>query len=89
MMLAPKITNCKECADILPLIAEINCKIFEMSLRLYNNIVFSLNLHISYMAILDLLNYKRILEHKLINPKYAGEFSVNMIASKVKLLKYK
>jgi hypothetical protein len=38
------------------------------------------------MAIVDLLHYKRILEYKLVNPKYAGDFSVNMIASKVKLI---
>lgn len=88
-MINPKITNCEECASILPLIADINCKIFELSMKLYNNIVFSLNLHIEYMAILDLLNYKRILEYKYVNPDYACEYSVNMIASKVKLLKYK
>jgi hypothetical protein len=89
MMLTPRITDCEECASILPLIADINCKVFEMSLRLYNNIIFSLNLHVDYMAMLDLLNYKRILEYKLVNPDYACEYSVNMIASKVKLLKYK
>jgi hypothetical protein len=85
-MLTPKITKCKECADIIPLLEEINCKVFDMSQRLYNNIVFSLNLYIDYMAILDLLNYKRILEYKLINPDYACEFSVSQIAGKVKLI---
>ena len=89
MMLNPKITDCKECADILPLIEEINCRIFKLSLSAYNNIVFALNLPINYTAALDLLNYKRILMYKLVNPDYAGEFSVNMIASKVKLLIYK
>ncbi len=85
-MLAPKITNCKTCAEILPLICEINCKITEMSLSLYNNIVFALNLHVEYMKMLDLMNYKRILQAKLVNPDYACEFSVNQIASKVKLI---
>ena len=88
-MLNPKITNCKECAEIEPLIDEINCKVFDMSMKLYNNIIFSLNLHIDQMAILDLLNYKRILEYKLVNPDYLCEFSINSIATKVKLLKYK
>lgn len=88
-MIVPKVTNCKDCAEIPPLIADINCKIFELSMRLYNNIVFSLNLYIDYMAILDLLNYKRILEYKQVNPDYACRYSVNQIASKVKLLKYK
>ena len=88
-MISSKVTKCKECSDILPLIAEIDCKIFQLSLKTYNNIIFSLNLHIEYTTALDLLNYKRILMYKLVNPDYAGEFSVNMIASKVKLLKYK
>lgn len=88
-MIVPKVTNCKECADIPPLIEDINCKIFKMSLSAYNNIVFALNLHIDNTAVLDLLNYKRILMYKLINPCYAGDTSVSMIASKVKLLKYK
>jgi len=88
-MLYPKVSNCKECADILPLIDEINCKLFQLSLRSYNNIVYMLGLMMNHTATLDLLNYKRILMYKLINPDYAGEFSVNMIASKVKLLKYK
>ena len=89
MMLNPKITDCKECADILPLIDEINCKLFKLSMRSYNNIVFMLGLMMDHTATLDLLNYKRILMYKLVNPNYAGEFSVNMIASRVKLLKYK
>jgi len=89
MMLTPKITDCKECADILPLIEEINCKLFELSLSAYNNIIFSLNLTIDQTAALDLLNYKRILMYKLVNPNYASAYSVNMIASRVKLLKYK
>jgi hypothetical protein len=88
-MLSPKVTKCKECADILPLIDEINCKIFQLSLKSYNNIVFSLNLYIDYTAILDLLHYKRILTYRILNPNYAGEISINAIASKVKLLKYK
>jgi len=88
-MLYPKVSNCKECADILPLIEEINCKLFKLSMRSYNNIVFMLGLIMDHTATLDLLNYKRILECKLVNPDYAGEFSVNMIASRVKLLKYK
>lgn len=88
-MITPRLTYCKECADILPLIEAINCKIFKLSLEAYNNIVYALNLHVNTNAALDLLNYKRILMYKLVNPDYASEFSVNMIASKVKLLIYK
>lgn len=88
-MITPKITNCSECASIPQLIADIDCKVYELSKSLYNNIVFALNLHIDYMSILDLLNYKRILEYKLVNPNYVCEISVDKIANRVKLLKYK
>lgn len=88
-MITPKITNCEQCASITQLIADIDCKVFELSKRLYNNIIFSLNLHIDYVSILDLLNYKRILEYKLVNPNYICEISVDKIANRVKLLKYK
>lgn len=88
-MLVPKITQCEECGDIQQLIQDINCKVFELSKKLYNNIVFSLNLYIDYTAMQDLLHYRRILEYKLVNQEYACNYSVNMIASKVKLLKYK
>jgi hypothetical protein len=89
LMITPKVTNCKDCAEIPPLISDINCAIFNLSLKMYNNIIFSLNLNIDYMSIIDLLNYKRILEYKLVNSDYCCEFSVNSIATKVKLLKYK
>lgn len=88
-MINSKITNCKDCAEIPPLISDINCAIFKLSLKMYNNIIFSLNANIDYMSILDLLNYKRILEYKLVNPEYCCDYSVNSIATKVKLLKYK
>jgi hypothetical protein len=88
-MLTPRLTNCLECAEIPSLIADIDCKLAEMSSALYNNIVFMLNKNIAYEAISDLINYKRILSYKICNPNYAGHFTVNMIASKIKLLKYK
>jgi hypothetical protein len=40
-------------------------------------------------VMLDLINYRRILVYKYCNPDYAAPFTVNMIASRVKLLKYK
>lgn len=85
-MLNPKVTNCKECGSIPDLIKNIDCKIAEISERLYNNIIFSLNLNISYSDVLDLLNYRRILEYKLVNPEYACEFDVPRITTRVKLL---
>ena len=86
-MLTPRLTNCKECADISSLIAEIDCKLAELSVNLYNNIVFILNKKINQEAISDLLLYKRILQYKYCNPNYAGEYTVNMIQSRIKILK--
>jgi hypothetical protein len=40
-------------------------------------------------VMLALINYRRILAYKYCNPDYAAPFTVNMIASRVKLLKYK
>lgn len=88
-MLTPRLTNCPQCADIPSLISEIDCKLFQLSGDLYNNLVFILNKSVNREAIFDLLQYKRILMYKICNPDYAGHYSVNMIASKIKLLKYK
>lgn len=88
-MLFSRLTNCPQCADIPSLIAEIDCKLSEMSMSLYNNVVFMLNRSVNGQAIMDLLTYRRILTYKYCNPDYAGHYTVNMIASKVQLLKYK
>ena len=88
-MLTPRLTNCLECADIPTLLLEIDCKIKDLSIDLYNNTVFILNKPIPGVAMLSLLNYKRILTYKYCNPDYAKHFTIPMIASKVKILKYK
>lgn len=88
-MLTPRLTTCKNCTDITELISEIDCKLAHMSLILYNNITLMLNQTISHETISDLLHYKRILTYKYCNPEYAGHYTVNMIASKVKILKFK
>jgi hypothetical protein len=88
-MLSPRLTNCAECSSISALLADIDCKLFELSKDLYNNVVFILNLPTPGTVMNDLLNYKRILTYKLCNEDYAKRYSVEMIASKVKLLKYK
>ena len=88
-MLTPRLTNCPECADIPTIIVEIDCKLSEMSNSLYNNIVFMLNKSFNSEVMSDLLKYKRILMFKVCNPNYAGHFTVNMIANKIKLLKFK
>ena len=83
-MLTPRLTNCAECEDICSLIESIDCKVAEMSVSLYNNVVFMLNKSFNHEVLSDLLNYKRILQYKVCNPNYAGHFTVNMIASKVR-----
>ena len=83
-MLTPRLTNCAECEDICSLIDSIDCKVAEMSVSLYNNVVFMLNKSFNHEVLSDLLNYKRILQYKVCNPNYAGHFTVNMIASKVR-----
>ena len=83
-MLTPRLTNCAQCEDICSLIESIDCKVAEMSVSLYNNVVFMLNKSFNHELLSDLLNYKRILQYKVCNPNYAGHFTVNMIASKVR-----
>lgn len=88
-MLSPRLTNCTECANISSLIADIDCKIADLSNVLYNNTVFMLNKSFNSTMMFDLLMYKRILSYKICNPNYAGHYSINMIASKIKILKFK
>jgi hypothetical protein len=88
-MLSPRLTNCPECASIPVFIADIDCKLASLANNLYNNVVFMLNQPVPGGVMLDLINYRRILAYKYCNPDYAAPFTVNMIASRVKLLKYK
>jgi hypothetical protein len=88
-MLSPRLTDCINCSNIPSLLSDIDCKLRELANNLYNNTVFSLNREIKGIVIADLLNYKRILTFKWCNPNYASHFTVNMIASKVKLLIHK
>ena len=88
-MLSPRLTNCVDCATIPALLTDIDCKLTDLANNQYNNIVFSLNYPVPGVVIGDLLNYKRILAYKFCNPDYASHFTVQMIASKVKLLIHK
>ena len=83
-MLTPRLTDCKDCTNIPILLEEISCTISVVAKRLYNNTVFMLNQNIDTNVMFDLLNYQRILKYKYCNPDYAGEFTVEMIASKVR-----
>jgi hypothetical protein len=85
-MLYPKQTNCPENGDINFLIFSIDCRLSKLANTMYNNTVFMLNKTISSTAIFDLIQYKRILFYKQINPDYVACYSVNQIASQVKKL---
>lgn len=88
-MLTPRLTNCGSCADVLSLIDEIDCRMAQLAGNMYNNLTLMLNKPVPFTVMSDLLTYKRILQYKYVNPNYASGFTINMIASKVKLLKYK
>lgn len=88
-MLSPRLTDCVECSSISALLSDINCKLTELAKNEYNNVVFSLNQPVRSTVMWDLLNYKRILTYKLCNADYAAKYTVQMIASRVKLLKFK
>lgn len=88
-MLTPRLTNCTDCADFLSLIEDIDCRLTELGDNMYNNIIYMLNKPVPASTIFDMLTYKRILQSKYVNPYYAGGFTVNMIAGKVKILKFK
>lgn len=88
-MITYRLTNCVACTTIPVLLADIDCKISELAKTQYNNIVFALNNYIPSTVMSDLLNYKRILECKACNADYASCYSVEQIASKVKLLIHK
>lgn len=85
-MLSPRLTDCSECSNICALLEDIDCRLTKLAKNLYNNTVFALNKPVNGLTIMDLLNYKRILTYKTCNPDYAGPFTVEMIASRVKVL---
>lgn len=88
-MLTPRLTNCPDCPAIEGLIKDIDCKMVDMADRMYGNITLMLNRPVSTEVMSDLMHYKRILQYKAVNPDYASTTTVESIASRVKLLKFK
>ncbi len=88
-MLNPRLTNCVDCTTIPALLEDIDCKLTQLAKNQYNNIVFVLNLPLPFTVMWDLLHYKRILTYKNINSDWACHYTVEQIASKVKLLIHK
>jgi hypothetical protein len=88
-MFTPRLTECTECANILSLIDDIDCRIAKIAGNIYNNITLMLNKTVSAEVMIDLLTYKRILQYKYVNSLYASRFSISQIANRVNLLKFK
>jgi hypothetical protein len=88
-MISYRLTNCEECTTIPVLLNNIDCKLTELAKKQYSNIVFALNQYIPTDVMWDLLNYKRILQCKACNADYASCYSVEEIASRVKILIHK
>lgn len=61
----------------------------ELAKNQYNNTIFMLNYPVPSTVFSDLINYKRILTYKYCNPNYVCAFTVENIASRIKLLIYK
>ena len=88
-MITLRLTNCIECSSITSLLNDIDCKLTEMAKILYNNTIFAMNHPVQGTVYLDLLNYKRILTYRICNPDYALPYTLEMIASKIKVLIHK
>lgn len=86
-MLTYRLTNCVE--SIPTLLADIDCKLTELAKDQYNNTRFALNSTIPSDVILDLLNYKRILQYRTCNADYVNTYSIKEITGKVRLLIFK
>lgn len=87
-MITPRLTNCTECTTIKYLIDEIDCKLAKLAGNAFNNITLMLNKPIPADSIVDLLHYKRILQYKYVNSSYVNDYTIDRIASRVKILKY-
>ena len=98
-MLTPRLlegcTACGDpiCSNIESLIAEINCKIAQISNNLFNSIIFGFNGNCNTSDLNDLLHYRRILIARMMNEQdedddyvYACGFPLDYIISRVKLM---
>lgn len=85
-MLNPRLTNCTECIDTLNVICDIDYNIVLLSKCVYNSIILGTKTKCSKSTLSDLLNYRRILVNKYYNPEYAGNFSLETIVGRVRIL---
>ena len=88
-MLTPRLNNCVDCTTVPVLLQNIDCRLTQLAKKQYSNTIFALNLKLPNQAIFDMLQYKRILQFKYCNADYASCYSVDQIASRVKILIHK
>ena len=79
-------SNCKECSSILELIKGIDCKMFELSDTLYNNISYMTNKKVPSDIIMRLLYYREILFYKYNSFNHLPSYDIEIIKSRVRLL---
>lgn len=85
-MINPKISSCDDCSNIEGLIEDINCKIFDLSMNAYSNIIYGFKRSTRFTLMYDLLHYRRILEYKAVNSDYLKEVTVDKITSRIRIL---
>ena len=85
-MLYPKLVNNLECAQIPALLCNINCRLTILAYALYNDTIYMMDKRRESGDMILLLNYRRILVSKQVDPNYCPRFTVKMIASRVKKL---
>jgi hypothetical protein len=88
-MITPRLTNCEECKDIQFLIRDIDKILAEMANVKYNVITLMLQDCVDNRYIKDLLHYKRILQYKYVNHRYACDTTIASIVQRVENLKHK
>jgi hypothetical protein len=88
-MVTIQLNNCTDCTSIPALVKSIDTKLAKIAKDQYNNIIYELNKNVSGEVAFDLLTYKQILYNRVCNPDYAIQFSIDRIASKIKILTHK
>lgn len=89
-MLQPRLKGaCTDCSDITTMINDVDCKLATSATSLYHNLTLMLNKPVPIDALIKLMHYKRILQYKNVNSDYLSEYTLEMIADRVNLLKYK
>jgi len=88
-MITPRLTDCRQCEDMQSLMQDIDNILAKMANVKYNVISFMLQDCVNNRYIKDLLHYKRILQYKYVNYRYACNVTIADIVQRVEYLKHK